>query len=76
MNRADPDLLKFMEFMVNRCNPAKGEMYATAKELGHELLENCRGIVGQLPLYKDVTFPTAPHTEISEKGEIVYSEVN
>ena len=23
-----------------------------------------------------VTFPTAPHTEIMEKGEIVYSEVN
>ncbi len=23
-----------------------------------------------------VTFPTAPHTEITEKGEIVYSEVN
>jgi hypothetical protein len=23
-----------------------------------------------------VTFPTAPHTEIIEKGEIVYSEVN
>ena len=23
-----------------------------------------------------VTFPTAPHTEITEKGEVVYSEVN
>jgi fatty acid synthase subunit alpha len=23
-----------------------------------------------------VTFPTVPHTEITEKGEIIYSEVN
>ena len=37
MNRADPDLIKFMEFMVNRCDPAKGETYATAKKLGQEL---------------------------------------
>jgi fatty acid synthase subunit alpha len=56
MNRADPHLIKFMEFMVNRCDPAKGETYATAKKLGQELLDNCRGIVGQPLLYK-VTFP-------------------
>lgn len=53
MNRADPDLIKFMEFMVNRCDPSKGETYATAKKLGQELLGNCRGVVGQPPLYKD-----------------------
>jgi len=53
MNRADPDLIKFMEFMVNRCDPAKGETYATGKKLGQELLDNCRGVVGQPPLYKD-----------------------
>jgi hypothetical protein len=53
MNRADCDLIKFMEFMVNRCDPAKGETYATVKKLGQELLDNCRGVVGQLPLYKD-----------------------
>ena len=92
MNRADRDLIKFMEFMVNRCDPAKGETYATAKKLVQEFLDNCRDVVGQPPLYKDgeyvfpkyasnlicllVTFPTAPHTEITEKGEIVYSEVN
>jgi 3-oxoacyl-ACP reductase-like protein len=53
MNRADPDLIKFMEFMVNRCDPAKGETYATAKKLGQELFDNCRGVVGQPPLHKD-----------------------
>ncbi|KAI0264369.1 fatty acid synthase [Gloeopeniophorella convolvens] len=76
MNRADPDLIKFMEYMVSHCDPTKGETYAHARKLGQELLDNCRGVVGQPPLYKDVTFPTAPHTEITEKGEIVYSEVN
>jgi fatty acid synthase subunit alpha, fungi type len=50
MNRADPNLIEFMGFMVNRCDPAKGESYATAKKLGQELLNN---VVGQLPLYKD-----------------------
>ena len=61
MNRADRDLIKFMEFMVNQCDPAKGETYATAKKLGQELLDNCRGVVGQPPLYKD--------------GEYAFSEV-
>ena len=41
MNHADPDLIEFIEFMVNRCDPSKGEMYATAKKLGQELLDNC-----------------------------------
>jgi fatty acid synthase subunit alpha len=41
MNRADPHLIKFMEFMVNRCDPAKSETYATAKKLGQEILDNC-----------------------------------
>ncbi|KAH9964139.1 hypothetical protein BC827DRAFT_1189219, partial [Russula dissimulans] len=62
--------------MVSRRGPAKVETYATTKKLGHEPLEYCHGVVGQPLLYKDVTFPTEPHTEISEKGEIAYSEVN
>ncbi len=39
--------------IMNRADPAKGETYATAKKLGQELLDNCRGIVGQPPLYRD-----------------------
>ncbi|KAH9963573.1 hypothetical protein BC827DRAFT_1266349 [Russula dissimulans] len=70
MNRADPDLLNFMESMVNKCGLAKGETYVAAEKLGYEPLENCCGVVGQLPLHKDVTFPTAPHTEISKKENV------
>jgi fatty acid synthase subunit alpha len=77
--------------LVNRCDPAKGKIYATAKKLGQELSNNCRGVVSQPSLYKMVRcisgvcikfhkstsyFPTARHTEITEKGEIIYSEVN
>jgi fatty acid synthase subunit alpha, fungi type len=94
MNRADPDLIKFMEFMVNRCDPSKGETYATARKLGQEHLDNCRGVAGQPPLCNDgedflsdpytflihfsnhIHIPTAPRTEITEKGDIAYSEVN
>ena len=69
----------------------KGETYATAKKLSQEPLDNCRGVVGQPPPHKDgemffrgmgpnlisllVTFPTVPHTEITEKSETIYSEV-
>ena len=39
MNRADPKLIKFMEFMVNRCD---GEtVYAIAKKLGQESFDYC-----------------------------------
>ena len=89
MNCADPDLIKFMEFMVKRCDPAKGKTYATAKKLGQELLDNCRGVVGLPPLYKDgelfyrgmhqISYKFIRHfsyctSEITEKGEIIYSE--
>jgi hypothetical protein len=49
----EDEIERRLEFMVNRCNPAKGETYANAKKLGQELLDNCRGVVGQPPLYKD-----------------------
>jgi hypothetical protein len=83
---ANPDLFKFVEFMVNGCDPAMGEMYATAKKLGQELLNNFCSVIGQLPLYKDdecafpkyalnltcflVTFPT--HTPRSLRRVRLY----
>ncbi|KAF8577776.1 fatty acid synthase [Ramaria rubella] len=75
MNRADPALLEYMQYHINTCDPSRGETYQLAKEFGQQLIDNCREAVGQPPLYKDVTFPTAPHTEVNAKGDIVYSEV-
>ena len=67
-----------MTYYLGNVNVELGPTYKLAKELGDQLLENCREAVkeGEGPKYKDVTFPTAPHTEVTAKGDIVYSEIN
>ncbi|KAF8199703.1 fatty acid synthase [Pholiota molesta] len=75
LNRADPDMLQYMQYNIDRTDPSKGETYRLAKEFGQQLIDNTREVVGTPPVYKDVTFPTAPHTEVTEKGEIKYTEV-
>ncbi|KAJ3517947.1 hypothetical protein NLJ89_g178 [Agrocybe chaxingu] len=75
LNRADPALLQYMQYSIDRCDPSKGKTYKLAKEFGQELINNTKEVVGKPPMYKDVTFPTAPHTEVTEKGDIKYSEV-
>ncbi|CUA68512.1 fatty acid synthase subunit beta, fungi type [Rhizoctonia solani] len=75
MNRADPTLLRYMQYYIDNCHPEKGETYALAKQFGQQLIDNCREVIGQPPIYRDVTFPTAPKTEVNEKGDIIYSEV-
>ncbi|KAJ7082201.1 hypothetical protein B0H15DRAFT_993961 [Mycena belliarum] len=62
-------------YNIDHCDPNKGETYELAKQFGQQWIDNTREAIGQTPLYKDVTFPTAPHTEVTSKGEIVYSEV-
>ncbi|KAH9954928.1 hypothetical protein BC827DRAFT_1239743 [Russula dissimulans] len=55
--------------MVNRCVPVinKVQTCATAKKLGHELLEYCHSVVSQLPLYKRCHFPyCASHRDLRE----------
>jgi fatty acid synthase subunit beta len=75
LNRADPDLLTYMQYNIDQCDPSKGETYQLAKQFGQQLIENTREVIGQPPVYEDVTFPTAPKTEVTAKGNIVYSEV-
>ncbi|KAK4046934.1 fatty acid synthase alpha subunit Lsd1 [Microbotryomycetes sp. JL201] len=76
MNRCDPSLLEYMQYTIDNAPVELGENYVLAKQFGQTLLENCREMIGQPPLYKDVTFPTAPKTSISAKGDLVYEEVN
>ncbi|TFK33214.1 fatty acid synthase [Crucibulum laeve] len=75
MNRADPEMLQYMQYHIDQCDPSKGETYKLAKEFGQQLINNTHEVVNNPPVYKDVTFPTAPHTEVTAKGDIVYSEV-
>ncbi|KAI0649410.1 fatty acid synthase [Trametes meyenii] len=75
MNRADPELVTYMQYYIDQCDASRGETYRLAKQFGQQLIDNCKEVVSQAPLYKDVTFPTAPFTEVTEKGDIIYKEV-
>ncbi|GBE85483.1 hypothetical protein SCP_0706700 [Sparassis crispa] len=71
-------LLMFYDIIFGRlttCDPNRGDTCKLAKQFGQQLIDNCREVLALPPLYKDVTFPTAPHTEVTAKGDIVYSEV-
>ncbi|RPD67249.1 hypothetical protein L227DRAFT_605649 [Lentinus tigrinus ALCF2SS1-6] len=49
-----------VRYYIDQCDPERGETYKIAKQFGQQLIDNCREVVGQPPLYKDVTFSTAP----------------
>ena len=53
MNRADPSLLAYMQYYIDNCDPDRGHTYKLAKEFGQRLIDNCREVVGQPPMYKD-----------------------
>ncbi|RUP46910.1 fatty acid synthase [Jimgerdemannia flammicorona] len=75
MNRANPALMQYMQYHIDTCPENKGETYRLAKELGRSLIENCAEVLMAAPVYKDVTIPTGPKTEITPKGDIKYAEV-
>jgi fatty acid synthase subunit beta len=53
LNRADPDLLTYMQYNINQCDASKGETYQLAKQFGQQLIENTCEVIGQPPVYKD-----------------------
>ena len=53
MNRADPELLTYMQYHIDQCDPERGETYRLAKQFGQQLIDNCREVVSQPPRYKD-----------------------
>jgi fatty acid synthase subunit alpha len=75
MNRANPALLDFMQYHIDNCPTDRGETYKLAKELGVQLIQNCRDVLAVSPVYKDVAVPTGPHTEIDPRGNLRYDEV-
>ncbi|KAL1996066.1 hypothetical protein VTN49DRAFT_389 [Thermomyces lanuginosus] len=75
MNRSNPLLLEFMQYHIDHCPTERGETYQLAKELGQQLIENCKEVLGKPPVYKDVSIPTGPQTTIDARGNIQYQEV-
>ncbi|KAH7138994.1 hypothetical protein B0J11DRAFT_501178 [Dendryphion nanum] len=74
MNRSNPLLLDFMQYHIDHCPTERGETYELAKELGQQLIENCKDVLNEAPVFKDVAVPTAPHLEIDAKGNMNYTE--
>ncbi len=74
MNRSNDTLIKFMEYHINKADATKGENYALAKELGTQLIENCKQVLNLDPVYKDISYPLGPKTNVDHKGNVKYSE--
>jgi fatty acid synthase subunit alpha len=75
MNRSNPTLLDFMQYHMDHCPTERGETYKLAKELGQQLIENCRDVLSEAPVYKDVAIPTGPQTTVDARGNLDYQEV-
>lgn len=75
MNRSNPLLLEFMQYHMDNCPTDRGETYQLAKELGQQLIENCKEVLGEPPVYKDVGIPTGPHTNVDTRGNLEYKEI-
>ncbi|KAK8051828.1 hypothetical protein PG993_003213 [Apiospora rasikravindrae] len=75
MSKSNPLLLEFMQYHIDNCPTERGETYKLAKELGQQLIENCRDVLNVSPVYKDVAVPTGPHTTVDNQGNIKYEEV-
>ena len=75
MNRSNPLLLDFMQYHIDNCPAERGETYELAKMLGQQLIDNCKDVLDEAPVYKDVALPTAPHVEVDARGNTNYAEV-
>jgi len=74
MNRSNPALLDFMQYHIDHCPTERGETYELAKMLGEQLIDNCRDVLGEAPVYKDVALPTAPQLTLDARGNMDYQE--
>ncbi|ODV95607.1 hypothetical protein PACTADRAFT_42750 [Pachysolen tannophilus NRRL Y-2460] len=75
MNRANPTLIQFMQYRIDECPADRGETYQLAKKLGQQLIENCKQVINSKPVYKDISYPTAPKTTVDSRGNVKYEEV-
>jgi len=76
MNRSNPTLIEYMQYHMDNCPTERGETYELAKELGLQLIENCKDVLNEAPVYKDVSIPTGPQTTVDARGNVEYQEVS
>lgn len=74
MNRSNPTLIEYMQYHIDNCPTERGETYKLAKELGEQLIENCKDVLNEAPVFKDVSVPTGPQTTIDPRGNLDYQE--
>ena len=75
MNRSNPLLLDYMQYNIDNCPTERGETYKLAKQLGYQLIENCKDVLQEAPVYKDVSVPTGPQTTVDPRGTLNYAEI-
>ena len=75
MNRSNPLLLNFMQYHMDTCPTEQGETYKLAKQLGEQLIDNCKDVLDEAPVYKDVAIPTGPQTTVDRRGNLEYKEI-
>lgn len=51
--------IEYMQYTIDNTPVHLGEKYVLAKQFGQTLLDNCREMIGQAPLYKDGQSPSS-----------------
>ncbi|KAJ9093215.1 hypothetical protein QFC20_007182 [Naganishia adeliensis] len=71
MNRADPTLIQYTQYYVDKCLPEKGETYKLAKEFRQHLIDNCmeaadasEGAYTDYPSSANQGYDVAPHHDV------------
>ncbi|KAE8239083.1 hypothetical protein A4X06_0g8516, partial [Tilletia controversa] len=70
----DQAMVDYMQFYIDRIDPSMGPNYELAKTFGQQLIDNCKEAMVASARYKEVHDPTALHTKIDARGNIVYTE--
>ncbi|KAJ1727024.1 fatty acid synthase alpha subunit Lsd1, partial [Coemansia biformis] len=74
-NCADEKLLKLLDGSVAVLSASEDPALAAAHRLATRLREVCNQALGGRPVYRELSAPMQPQTDISPTGDVAYSEV-
>jgi hypothetical protein len=78
LNRADPEVLTYMQYNIDYCDATKGENYKLAKEFGQQLINNTCEVIGHPPVgdgrsYEEESFVRGNwDSEGQKEGKVVW----